>query len=320
MEPREAQPSGGVFARAEREPGFEDDVDGVWIFGLGGPFGDDPYSVGDANGLEGVEDDADPIVAWDVLAAVGDLGVEDVLGVRHDGVDILAGGEHGGDVATVPHLLIAGVQLELVVRAEIRVLHRAARGAEGEEHVGQGADVRTAQAGDAHAVHGVAGAGGGGSGVSLSRGGRGRAGKEAAAGVRRGCQTAGRARGGMLTVAKTARRPHPATRRRTRRRAARERGRRGGRAPRARRSGGGRDAPKRRVREGRAGAHHLTRARVQLTEASGGGGRQVSPVEKRAARPHDVRVQVVQQVWMGGFALGSSRHKASLESIEPASF
>ena len=58
------------------------------------------------------------------------------LCVRHDPVDVLAGGEHGGDVATVPHLLIAGVKLELVVRAEVRVLHRAARGAEGEEHVG----------------------------------------------------------------------------------------------------------------------------------------------------------------------------------------
>ena len=81
VEPRESTVSlwWGPEPAAEREPGFEDDVDGVWIFGLGGPFGDDPYSVGDANGLEGVEDDADPIVAWDVLAAVGDIGVEDVL-------------------------------------------------------------------------------------------------------------------------------------------------------------------------------------------------------------------------------------------------
>ena len=138
---------------------------------------------------------------------------------------------------------------------------------------------------DAHSVGGRRRRGAG-AGVSLSRGGRGRFKARRRVGeFRRRCQTAGHARGGMLTMAKTARRPHPATRRRTRRRAARERGRRGGRAPRARRSGGGRDAPKRRVRAGRAGAHHLTRARVQLTEASGGGGRQVSRGEKRAARP-----------------------------------
>ena len=60
---------------------FEDDVDGVWIFGLGGPSirGRSIFRRRPVGRLEGVEDDVHPIVPGDGLAAVGDIGVEDVL-------------------------------------------------------------------------------------------------------------------------------------------------------------------------------------------------------------------------------------------------
>mmetsp|Transcript_12047 Transcript_12047/g.48332 ORF Transcript_12047/g.48332 Transcript_12047/m.48332 type:complete len:364 (+) Transcript_12047:196-1287(+) len=155
-EPSEAQPGRGVLARAERQPGLEDDGQSLFLALRErlGPLRDDPQSVSHLDRDERVHHHVHPVVVWYRLDDVLDrLHAQDVHRVGHDRVDVDARGEHGGDVAAAPNLVVPRVQLRLAFGAQIGILDAAAGGAEGEEDVRQLADVRSVDAGDANLVH-----------------------------------------------------------------------------------------------------------------------------------------------------------------------
>mmetsp|Transcript_8866 Transcript_8866/g.37197 ORF Transcript_8866/g.37197 Transcript_8866/m.37197 type:complete len:423 (-) Transcript_8866:94-1362(-) len=156
-EPRQTETRGWVLSRAKREPGLEHDVQTPFplVFGLLRPRGDDPEPFRHLRGRERVQHHVHPVVPWNGFLLVLDLRAQDVHRVRHDRVDVGLGREHRRDVARVPHLRVPGVHLTLRVRAEVGVLHGAARRAEAQQHVRKRPDVGPLEAGDAHAIHGI---------------------------------------------------------------------------------------------------------------------------------------------------------------------
>ena len=120
-------------ARAEREPGFERDVQAAFrlILGLLRPRGDDPQPFRAPSSARTSQARRSPSRPRASLLLVLDLRAQDVHRVRHDPVDVRLGREHRRDVARVPHLGVSGVHLPLRVRAEVGASTRAARRAAG---------------------------------------------------------------------------------------------------------------------------------------------------------------------------------------------